>query len=83
MSLAGLYGAADDTESLQVLSKALDLGCTFWDSAAFYGYGSNESLIGRFFRENPGSREKVFIASKCGFDVSPSPLISVLADGLA
>ena len=69
MSLSGGYGEADDEESLTVLKKALDLGCTFWDSAIVYGFGHNESLIGRFFRENPGSREKVFIATKCGFDV--------------
>jgi aryl-alcohol dehydrogenase-like predicted oxidoreductase len=70
MSLSGTYGPADDTESMKVLSKALDIGCYFWDSAVAYGKGHNEELIGRFFKENPGSREKVFIASKCAFEVS-------------
>lgn len=64
------YGPAKDEESLQTLAKAVELGCTFWDSAVVYGCGHNESLIGRFFRENPGSREKVFLASKCGIEVS-------------
>lgn len=72
MSLSSAYGAADDAESLQTLKKALDLGCTFWDTAAIYGKGHNEELAGRFFKENPGAREKVFLASKCGFDVSRS-----------
>ncbi|KAJ9096334.1 hypothetical protein QFC21_005154 [Naganishia friedmannii] len=62
------YGPAKDEESLQTLAKAVELGCTFWDSAVVYGAGHNESLIGRFFKENPGSREKVFIASKCGIE---------------
>lgn len=68
MSLAGAYGPLDPEEAQKVLKRALDLGCTFWDTALAYGPG--EGAIGRFFRENPGSREKVFIASKCGFDVS-------------
>lgn len=70
MSLSSAYGPADDQESLQVLAKALELGCTFWDSAAVYGFGHNEQLIGRFIKENPDARDKLFIASKCGWDVS-------------
>ena len=69
MSLSGTYGEANDEESLSVLKRALDIGCTFWDSAVVYGMGHNEKLLGRFFKENPGSREKVFLASKCAFDV--------------
>lgn len=72
MSLSGSYGAANDEESLQLLQKALDLGCTFWDTAIVYGFGHNEALLGRFFRENPGAREKVFVGTKCGWDVSDS-----------
>ena len=72
MSLSGGYGKADDDESLKVLAKAIELECTFWDSAQVYGNGHNEELIGRFFKENPGAREKVFIGSKCGFEVSPT-----------
>ncbi|KAJ9098468.1 hypothetical protein QFC19_006335 [Naganishia cerealis] len=64
------YGPAKDEESLLTLAKAVELGCTFWDSAVVYGCGHNESLIGRFFKENSGSREKVFVASKCGIVVS-------------
>lgn len=72
MSLAGSYGPSDPEEAQKVLKRALDLGCTFWDTALVYGMGANEQAIGRFFRENPGSREKVFLASKCGWDVSPA-----------
>lgn len=69
MSLSGMYGSADDEESMKVLKKAVDIGCTFWDTAVIYGFGHNEKLLGRFFKENPGSREKVFLASKCAYDV--------------
>jgi aryl-alcohol dehydrogenase-like predicted oxidoreductase len=70
MGFSQSYGPAKDEESLETLAKAVELGCTFWDSAVVYGAGHNESLIGRFFKENPGSRENVFIASKCGIEVS-------------
>jgi aryl-alcohol dehydrogenase-like predicted oxidoreductase len=75
MSLSGHYGAANDEESLKVLAKAVELGCTFWDSAAVYGMGHNEELIGRFIKANPGVREKLFIASKCGWDVSSTDIV--------
>ncbi|ORX37922.1 NADP-dependent oxidoreductase domain-containing protein [Kockovaella imperatae] len=69
MSLSHAYGPADDDESIRVLKTALDSGCTFWDTAVVYGMGHNESLIGRFLKENPDAREKLFIASKCGWDL--------------
>lgn len=73
MSFSGGYGEANDEDSLKVLTKAVELGCTFWDTAQVYGQGHNETLIGRFFKENPGAREKVFIGSKCGFTVRLPP----------
>ncbi|KAL4869608.1 hypothetical protein BDV12DRAFT_208406 [Aspergillus spectabilis] len=51
-----------------VLLKAIELGCTFWDTAAVYQAGVNEKLLGDFVRKH-NLRDKVFIASKCGFDV--------------
>jgi aryl-alcohol dehydrogenase-like predicted oxidoreductase len=42
-----------------VLLKALELGCTFWDTAVLYGAGMNEKLLGEFIRKW-GCREKVF-----------------------
>jgi len=74
MGMSQSYGESDDDESLKTLAKAVELGCTFWDSAAIYGSGHNERLIGRFFKENEGAREKVFIASKCGLPVSHTGL---------
>lgn len=51
-----------------VLLKAIELGCTFWDTAVVYAAGINESLLGDFLRKH-NVRDKVFIASKCGFAV--------------
>ncbi|EAQ84585.1 hypothetical protein CHGG_08599 [Chaetomium globosum CBS 148.51] len=52
-----------------VLLKALELGCTFWDTAVIYGFGVNEKLVGDFIRKH-NVRDKVFVASKCGIDMS-------------
>lgn len=50
-----------------VLLKAIELGCTFWDTAVVYAAGANEKLLGDFIRKHD-VRDKIFIASKCGFD---------------
>jgi aryl-alcohol dehydrogenase-like predicted oxidoreductase len=42
-----------------VLLKALEIGCTFWDTAVIYGAGINEKLLGDFVRKWE-CREKVF-----------------------
>ncbi|KAK1138468.1 hypothetical protein N8T08_002483 [Aspergillus melleus] len=55
-------------QSEPVLLKALELGCTFWDTAVAYKNGENEKLIGEFVKKH-NARDKVFVASKCGFDV--------------
>ncbi|GMK56813.1 hypothetical protein CspeluHIS016_0306530 [Cutaneotrichosporon spelunceum] len=74
MSLSpGVYGDVDDNESLRTLKTALNIGCTFWDTAVLYGAGQNETLLGRFFKENPGAREKITLASKCGLDIHAPP----------
>ncbi|KAF4464918.1 alcohol dehydrogenase [Fusarium albosuccineum] len=54
-------------EAEPVLLKAIELGCTFWDTAVVYQAGVNEKLLGDFIRKH-NVRDKVFVASKCGFD---------------
>ncbi|HLD57500.1 MAG TPA: aldo/keto reductase [archaeon] len=61
------YGPTDDALSIQTIKKALDLGCTFFDTADVYGHGHSEELLGFVL---PKVREKVFIATKVGYDVS-------------
>ncbi|KAL2686867.1 hypothetical protein Neosp_004409 [[Neocosmospora] mangrovei] len=51
-----------------VLLKAVELGCTFWDTAVVYQAGINEKLLGDFIRKH-NVRDKIFIASKCGVDI--------------
>jgi aryl-alcohol dehydrogenase-like predicted oxidoreductase len=69
MSFSGSWGEISKDDSHAQLSRALELGCTFWDSAVGYGKGGNEELIGEWFKKT-GNRDKIFIASKCGIRVS-------------
>ena len=51
--MAGWSGS-DDEESLRALQLAVDLDCTFFDTAWGYGEGHSERLLGRLVRANPG-----------------------------
>ncbi|RMZ87423.1 hypothetical protein DV736_g5351, partial [Chaetothyriales sp. CBS 134916] len=64
----GLGSNLSYEEAEPVLLKAIELGCTFWDTAVVYAAGINEKLLGNFIRKH-NVRDKVFIASKCGFNV--------------
>ena len=63
MGLEGYYGAAREEGAHAVLQQALDMGCTFIDSADAYGNGHNEQMIGRALA---GRRDQVFVATKFG-----------------
>lgn len=65
MGMSEFYGQTDDQQSLAVLEAALALGVQHLDTADMYGFGHNEQLLGRFLAQ-PGRRERVFLASKCG-----------------
>jgi len=79
MSMSQAYGTRDDDESIRAINRALDLGVTFFDTAAIYGEGHNERLVGRAL----GARRKdVVLATKCGIiPAKPGPGID--ADGSA
>ncbi|KAK5217285.1 hypothetical protein LTR99_006289 [Exophiala xenobiotica] len=64
----GLGSSLSLEEAEPVLLKAIELGCTFWDTAVVYAAGMNEKLLGEFIRKH-NCRDKIFIASKCGFNV--------------
>ncbi|KAJ5548000.1 hypothetical protein N7513_005234 [Penicillium frequentans] len=64
----GLGTSLSLEEAEPVLLKAIELGCTFWDTAVVYQAGVNEKLLGDFIRKH-NVRDKLFIASKCGFQV--------------
>lgn len=63
MNITHAYGPPiDETEARALLTRALDLGCDFLDTATIYGLGRSEELIG----EALGHRRKdYFLASKC------------------
>lgn len=63
MSMSGIYGNADDDESIAVIHHALDRGVNFLDSADMYGWGHNETLLGRALK---GRRNGVVVATKFG-----------------
>ncbi len=66
MGMSQSYGPADETESLATLDRALELGCTFLDTAEVYGPFKNEELLGRALK---GRRDRVVLATKFGFDL--------------
>ncbi len=64
MNLSHAYGAPPpDAVGEALLRRALDLGVTLFDTAALYGFGSNETLVGRVIREH---RSRITLASKGG-----------------
>ncbi len=63
MGMSGVYGAADEVESIDTIHKSIDLGCTFLDTADAYGSGHNETLVGKAIKDR---RDKVIIATKFG-----------------
>ena len=63
MSMSGVYGPADDTESIATLHRAFDLGINFLDTSASYGNGHNHELIAKAIK---GKRDKIVIHSKSG-----------------
>jgi aryl-alcohol dehydrogenase-like predicted oxidoreductase len=69
MGMSGIYGPADDTESIATIRAALDAGITLLDTGDFYGMGHNEMLLRDALRGvNRGS---VFIQVKFGGQRDP------------
>jgi aryl-alcohol dehydrogenase-like predicted oxidoreductase len=68
MSMSGVYGPADDTESIATLHRAFDLGINVLDTSASYGNGHNHELIAKAIK---GRREKIVIHSKSGSPRAP------------
>jgi len=64
MNLSHAYGPPVSPEQAEkVLLTALDAGVTLFDTAALYGFGANETLLGRVLKQH---RRKFTLASKCG-----------------
>jgi len=67
MGMSQSYGPSDDEESVRTVLRALDLGVNFLDTAAVYGNGANEQLVGRAIK---GRRSAVVLATKCGIQAA-------------
>lgn len=66
MNLSHAYGVPpDEAVGAALLNRALDLGCTFLDTAALYGMGANERLLGKAVMHR---RAEFTLASKCVLD---------------
>lgn len=59
------WGPQDDTDSLQAMRRAIELGINWIDTAAAYGLGHSEELVGRLLRDLPAS-ERPYVFTKCG-----------------
>ncbi len=71
MNLSHAYGApVDDAQGARVLMAALDAGVTHFDTAALYGFGANETLVGKTLKAH---RQKFTLASKGGMAGVPGP----------
>src|SRR5512136_115151 len=61
-------GIAPEDEAHRIMDKALELGINFFDTANVYGgaagTGATEEIIGRWFSQGGGRREKVVLATK-------------------
>ena len=89
MNLSHAYATPPPPETgLRVIERALELGITHLDTAALYGFGRNEQLVGRALRAH---RDRVVLASKCGLsgvdgkrvlDGRPQTLIDTCEDAL-
>jgi aryl-alcohol dehydrogenase-like predicted oxidoreductase len=71
MGMSGIYGEADDQESIATIHAALDAGITLLDTGDFYGMGHNELLLRDALRRGV-RRESVFIQVKFGGQRDPS-----------
>jgi aryl-alcohol dehydrogenase-like predicted oxidoreductase len=63
MGMSGMYGAADENESIATIQQAIDRGVNLLDTGDFYGMGHNEMLVGRAIR---GRRDQVLLSVKFG-----------------
>ena len=70
MGMSGIYGQADDQESIATIHAAVDAGITLLDTGDFYGMGHNELLLRDALRKIP--RDSVFIQVKFGGQRDPS-----------
>src|SRR5579871_2731472 len=72
-----------EADSFAIMDRALELGINFFDTADVYGWkrgeGVTEAILGRWFAQGGGRREKVVLATKCYGDMGDWPNTSRLS----
>ncbi len=69
MGMSGMYGPADEAESIATIHAALDAGINLLDTGDFYGMGHNELLIGKALEGQ--ARDRALISVKFGAQRGP------------
>src|ERR1035441_7573498 len=69
MGMSGMYGPADEAESIATIHAAIDAGINLLDTGDFYGMGHNEMLLGRALE---GRRDRVLLSVKFGAMRAPN-----------
>lgn len=64
MGVSVAYGDSNEAQGIETIRYAFEQGVTFFDTAAVYGWGENEKIVGRAVK---GFRDEIVIASKFGF----------------
>jgi len=67
-AIGSAWGSVDDTESLNALRRAVDLGVNFFDTADVYGDGHSERLLAQLKRER---KEDIVVVTKAGRRLNP------------
>jgi aryl-alcohol dehydrogenase-like predicted oxidoreductase len=71
MGMSGMYGPAEEPESIATIEAAVAAGMVLLDTGDFYGMGHNEMLLGRALRQLGIPRESVRISVKFGAQRGP------------
>jgi aryl-alcohol dehydrogenase-like predicted oxidoreductase len=89
MNLSHAYGRPpENDDAVRFLHRAFDIGVRHFDTAALYGFGSNEKLVGEALKDR---RNDIYLASKCGMtgvdgkrviDGRPETLLRTIDEGL-
>ena len=79
MGMSQAYGTPEDRderESIATIHRAVELGCTFFDTAEVYGPYRNEELLARALAGLEGGRDRVVIATKFGFKIDANGAVA-------
>jgi len=77
------WGPQEDSESISAIHRALDLGINWIDTAAIYGLGHSEEVVGRAVKTHPGPKPLIFTKCSMRWHADRTIYRSLKADSLA